>query len=120
MDEKEKLDELQAQATNALERIASIRRNFTGLRQYLDVQISEILPFSKDTPKTSAKKLEELQSVQVTLMKAEEAFNEKYQPDDEADIDFDVLRDQIGRALDRIRELEGSMGVYRRDEREPD
>lgn len=105
---------------DAFERIARMRRIFKGLQDYLEVQVEEILPVTGDVPKSSAKKLEELQSLQVALMKAEEAFNEKFRPDDEDDIDFDALRDQIGRAIDRIRDAENAGIVPKKPERSAD
>lgn len=49
-------------------------------------------------------KLSELQTVHVKILTAEEAFHDKYSPSGDTDvIDYDVIRHDIGRALDRIR-----------------
>jgi len=120
MDEIKPNEVLLQQAKDAQARIDFIRDSYEGIQHYVKAQIEDILPITADTPKPQVKKLEELQTLQVTIMKAEEAFNEKFQPDNREDIDYDVLRDQIGRALDRIRVAERSVGVFKRTEQRPD
>lgn len=116
---KRKLALLQ-QAKDAQDRIDFIRKSYDGIQQYVQSQIDEILPATKETPKPQMKKLEELQTLQVNIMKAEEAFNEKFMPEDGEDFDYDVLRDQIGRALDRIREVERTIEVLKGTEQSSD
>ncbi|MBS1303598.1 hypothetical protein [Loktanella sp. SALINAS62] len=58
-----------------------------------------------DTPPTKAlvTRIGELSAVHLILLKAEEAFREKFIQDDPSVLDHDALRDQIRRQLDRIR-----------------
>lgn len=56
------------------------------------------------TSQLITQKLDELQSLQVLLLKAEEAlYDQSYTTEDGVAIDLETLRDQIGRKLDRIR-----------------
>lgn len=120
MDENERLEKLREQANSAQARIDGLRDCYAALNQYLSVQIEKILPLTNETPKSQTKKLEELQTLQVTLMKAEEAFNEKFRPDDGDDIDYDALRVEIGRALDRIREAERAVEFFEQPDKSTD
>ncbi len=113
MGKKKRKQALLQQAKEAQARIDFIRNSYDGIQQYVQAQIDEILPATKETPKPQVKKLEELQTLQVNIMKAEEAFNDKFQPEAGEDFDYDVLRDQIGRALDRIREAERTIEVLK-------
>ncbi len=107
-------------AQRAQERIEYLRRVYKGLREYLQVQLDEILPISKETPRPQVKKAEEMMSLQTQLAKAEEAFDEQFNPAAGAEFDYDELRNQIGRALDRIREAEHPIPVFERVERSSD
>lgn len=58
-----------------------------------------------DTPKAVVAKLNELESTHLKLLKAEEAFGAKQnERDGTTALDFDALRSEIGRKLDRIRQ----------------
>ena len=73
----------------------------SGISQHIEALKGQLTP-------TDAKELRAeismLEAAHLTLAKAEEAFHEKTK-DTDADIgpDYDEIRDQIGRALDRIR-----------------
>lgn len=107
------------QAQEAQERIDYLRHVYKGIRSYLDAQINEILPISSETPKPQVKKVEEMLSLQTQLAKAEEDFNERFHTEAGTNFDFDELRDQIGRALDRIRDAERAVPVLEKPNRIP-
>lgn len=109
MAKQDKKKKRRRQEKDARARISYMRKVYKRLRTYLDDQIDEILPVTTETPRQQVKKFEELQTIQVSLMKAEEEFDEKFQPEHGSDVDYDALRAQIGRALDRLRESERSV-----------
>ena len=58
------------------------------------------------------KKLAELQTLHVMLLRAEEAFNDKFGQSESTDgIDLDALRHEIGGRLDRLRAINHPDGV---------
>lgn len=120
MGQKHRNRERQRQKKEAQKRINYLRRTYERLREYLETQIETILPITLESPKVQVKKLEDLQSLQVSLMKAEEAFNDTFQPELGEDVDYDALRAQIGRALDRLRAAERSIGVPEEPEQSAD
>jgi hypothetical protein len=62
--------------------------------------------------KPALKKLEEMQSLLVLLLKAEKAFNEKFGANSsEQPTDYTEIRDRIGRKLDRIRESQDTRTI---------
>lgn len=97
----------------AAARVAAIHDIFDGIRLALAGQVDELTHGAPVTSKALLTKLGELQSAQLLLTKAEDAFAEKYGRDgDDAQIDYDELRDQIGRKLDRIRISGGASGLF--------
>jgi len=105
-------------AEEALERVNDIKNVFKSIRDLLKLQIEILGPPDKLTPKPILTKLAELQTAQITLVKAEEAFYDKIRKDTSGtDRDFDAIRDQIGRALDRIRAAERAGNVFIRSDK---
>ena len=88
----------------AEKRVAEIVRLYERIRDMLDAALTQFGTPDSMTPKAVMSKLAELQSVHLTILKAEEAFHEKCKTTDgQPDIDFDAVRDDIGRQLDRLR-----------------
>ena len=89
---------------SAPERVARLDRLFTSISNKLDEMMMQFGTSKGGPPKDFNIKLSELQSAHVSLNKAYEVFHEKFAgtaPGDTAD--FDAIRDDIGRKLDRIR-----------------
>lgn len=90
--------------SNAAARVAEISRLFESIRQVLDHMIQAIGTPDGQTPKAVVSKLNELQSVHLKVLAAEEAFHDNQDTsEDENIIDFDAVRAEIGRQLDRLR-----------------
>ena len=101
----------------ALARLRDIAGFYRLLKTTFLGQIKQIGAVSDATPKALVVKLGELQSTHVMLMKAEEAFCEKFgQGDDETILDYDAIRAEIGSQLDRIRTARLAGGVSDRAE----
>ena len=107
-------DETIAQNAAAVSaRISAIKELFEAIKQSLRAQVRQFPDVDAQSPRAMITKLNELQSAQVLLLKAEEAYYEKYARDDiQIAIDHDALRDQIGRALDRIRDTTSAGGIF--------
>lgn len=89
---------------SAPERVARLDRLFTSISNKLDEMMVQFGTSKGGPPKDFNIKLSELQSVHASLNKAYEVFHEKFagtSPDDNTN--FDAIRDDIGRKLDRIR-----------------
>lgn len=103
---------LDSDAIDALDRVNDIKAIFKNVRDLLRLQIAAFGPPDAQTPKPILTKLAELQSAHLTLIKAEEAFHDTFRSADAADAaEYDAIRDQIGRALDRIRAAENTGDV---------
>ena len=91
-------------AAAASARISEIRELFGAIRQTLMGQLQDMPEVQPTTPKHLIAKINELQATLVLLLKAEEAYYEKYGHDElQISVDHDAIRDQIGGHLDRIR-----------------
>ncbi|WP_386681396.1 hypothetical protein [Loktanella sp. R86503] len=102
----------------ALARVRELAGFYAALKATFLEQLDQIGGQSALPSKAHAAKLAELQATHVHLLKAEEQFIEKFgQGTDDADIDFDAIRDDIGRRLDRIRAAGTEGGVFSRAER---
>ncbi len=89
---------------SAVARIARIANLFTSISCKLDDMIAAFSTENAVSPKTINLKLGELQSAHASLIRAEEVFHEKFASTDAASgINYDAIRDDIGRQLDRIR-----------------
>ena len=88
----------------ASERVAEIAALYVRVRDYLQLMLDDIGQPTAATPKPLLNKISELQSVHLKVLAAEEAFyaqQQVNQPD--VEIDYDALRADIGRQIDRIR-----------------
>ena len=96
----------------ALARVRELAGFYDALKTTFLTQLEQI---GRDTglpSKAHVAKLAELQAIHVQLLKAEDSFIEKFGTgNDDADIDHDAIRAEIGRALDRIRDTAGAGGV---------
>ena len=91
-------------ADNASARVAEISQLYQNIRASLVLMMAQAGPLTTDTPKPILNKMNELQSAHLKVLAAEEAFHahQKATAPDE-DIDYDDLRADIGRQIDRIR-----------------
>ena len=89
---------------NPTKRVSEILRLFASVRRKLEQAVAEIGAPQSSTPKAIISKLSELQTAHISALKAEEAFHDAFASQSQADsIDFDAIRDDLGRRLDRIR-----------------
>lgn len=105
---KPRLSEEQA----ASQRIAILEEQFRSVSDVLTTLTENIDQPDGHPPKALMTKLMELQSIHFAVIKAHEAFHEKYDSNDTG-INYDKIRDDIGRQLDRIRtvlEIKGISG----------
>lgn len=85
-------------------RVAEIADLFRRTRTTLDHMIGTVGTPNAQTPKAIVTKLNELQSVHLKVLDAEEAFYAKQEESSSGtEIDFDAVRAEIGGQLDRIR-----------------
>ncbi len=96
----------------ALARVRELAGFFEALKSTFLRQLDQIGTDGGLPSKAHVAKLSELQAIHVQLLKAEESFIEKFGTgSDDADIDHDAIRGEIGRALDRIRDAAGAGSV---------
>lgn len=96
----------------ARKRIAVLEEQFYKSSETLSTLIAGIGHTNGQTPKAAMSKLMELETVHTTALKAQEAFYEKYKNTSAQDaIDYDEIRSDIGRHLDRIRAAFQSKGI---------
>tara|TARA_R110002051_G_scaffold14460_3_gene46821 strand:- start:11066 stop:11356 length:291 start_codon:yes stop_codon:yes gene_type:complete len=89
---------------SAADRVVRIDRLFTSICDTLDEMMAQFGTSKGCPPKDFNFKLSELQSAHVSLNKAQEVFYEKFAGATlEDNTNFDDIRDDIGRKLDRIR-----------------
>lgn len=93
-------------------RIADLAALFSGMNDLVkDWKASVPTPSKADAAKIILK-LGEMQTIHLMLLRAEEAFYEKIvHGTDVTEVDYDDVRDHIGRALDRIRIATRAEGV---------
>jgi ribosomal protein L16 Arg81 hydroxylase len=97
-------DDLAAEAAALEKRLDDLRALYGALQETTQAHIDELTGGDLSAGKSAIKKLDEMQSLLVALMKAEEAFNEKFRPTQEKHrANIAALRDKIGGQLDRIR-----------------
>jgi len=85
-------------------RFLALSALYDDLNTTLNLQMAELRKGDLSQGKPIIKKLDELCSVLLALIKAEEAYNEKIKSKVGGErVDADVLRADIGRKLDRIR-----------------
>ncbi len=96
----------------AAKRAAEIVRLYERMRDLLDVAIGQLGTPNAMTPKSVLNKLAELETVHLSLLKVEEKFHEKHANKSAgSDIDYDAVRADLGRQLDRIRAAIKTNGV---------
>ncbi|WP_245810544.1 hypothetical protein [Loktanella atrilutea] len=89
----------------ALARVRELKAFYDSLKAAFQTQLQQIGTAVEPPSKTHVARLADLQAIHVHLLKAEDSFIEKFgQGTDDADIDHDALRADIGRSLDRIRD----------------
>jgi len=97
------------------QRIVTLTTLYNDLSLTLNLQLAELRKGDLAQGKPLIKKLDELCSVLLALIKAEEAFHEKIKSTAAGHfIDADALRADIGSKLDRIRDAHGTSAVFKR------
>lgn len=90
--------------SSARQRIAEITALFANMRALMTKWSDDAGPASNASSKQMLTKISELQSAHLLVMRAEEAFHDKFGNGEiNAGIDYDAARDDIGRELDRLR-----------------
>jgi len=85
-------------------RLIALSALYDDLNTTLNLQMAELRKGDLSQGKPIIKKLDELCSVLLALIKAEEAYHEKIKSTAGAErVDAEILRADIGRKLDRIR-----------------
>lgn len=93
-------------------RISEMTRLFEEIRLWLDRCIALEGPVTKMSAQKMLTKLGELQTAHLMVMRAEEVFHDKFKQDTAGPgIDYDAVRRDLGRALDRIRAANDADGL---------
>ena len=96
----------------ACKRIAVLEAHFYKSSETLGTLITGFGRTNGQTPKAVMSKLMELETVHTTALKAQEAFYEKYKDTTpQGGVNYNEIRDDIGRHLDRIRAALKSKGI---------
>ena len=102
----------QSGEARALARVKDIQTLFDGIKKMLKTQIALREEADQIPAKAMVMKLSDLQNAHTMLIKAEEAYHAKFaNGEDDTVIDYDALRIELGRRLDRIRDARGATGV---------
>ncbi len=89
----------------AAKRVAEIEVLFGSIKDILVATMERLDRPTPEMPPKMISKLSELQTAHLALIKAEEAFYEKIRKEGATDdTDFEGIRVEIGRQLDRIRD----------------
>ena len=93
----------------ASERVAEVDRLMLSVRKTLEEMIAALQAGKTTDAKAILSKVKEFQAVHLQLIASEDSYHAKLgvDPDEDA-IDYDELRREIGRRLDRIRESRSS------------
>lgn len=93
----------------AAARVEEVVEIYDGIRAALRASIAEIGTPTSDTPKSILNRLTTLQAAHLQAVMAEQAYHAlKKDSDADANIDYDLLRAELGRQLDRIRAARGT------------
>ncbi|WP_373635518.1 hypothetical protein [Yoonia sp. SS1-5] len=93
-------------------RVAETKKLFRQIRETLVHMLETLGTTQGDTPKSIVTKMNELQAAHLKVLSAEEAFDVHYGKLDTAETpDFDAIRIEIGRQLDRIRNTTDASSV---------
>lgn len=98
--------------SDALARRDEILALYTTMKRSLMKQILDLGSGEHGSSKALVAKIGELSAIHLILLKSEDAFREKFCEDDQSVPDFDALRAEIGRKLDRIRDARRSGALF--------
>ncbi|MEL6641627.1 MAG: hypothetical protein AAFP98_09990 [Pseudomonadota bacterium] len=91
-------------AAQARQRLTQISALFEDMKALMDLWLTEPGPADKTTSTKMLAKMGEMQTAHLMMLRAEEAFYDQFSERAvEEAIDYDAIRDDIGRRLDRIR-----------------
>ncbi|MEL6572286.1 MAG: hypothetical protein AAFQ64_11535 [Pseudomonadota bacterium] len=94
-------EEAAAQARDRLKEIGAL---FADMRALMELWLADPGPADKTTANKMLTKMGELQTAHLMMLRTEEAFYDKFSDHTAATaIDYDAIRDDIGRRLDHIR-----------------
>ncbi len=97
-------DPPQALSEQVQDRYVEYREMFRSIRRMMVFYAVTLGPGEFLSPRVVKRKLNELQRLQVLLLKAEEAlYDQAENAGANGTLDIETLRDQIGRKLDRLR-----------------
>lgn len=106
---------------DAERRTIELRKLFVEVQEGIRLQIDKLSELAPPELKKMQSKLNELQTIQLTLMRAEEAFHDTFRTDaDKQKHNYDDIRRQVGRALCRLRDTLPAEGVSGGSCRSPD
>ncbi len=104
--------------TLAADRLSEIETLFEMIRKALQQAVAEIGEPTAEMPKAIKKRLDDLIEAHLKILSAEDAFHAKIEKIEDGEaVDYDAIRAEIGRQLDRIRESLGAEGVFVRPDR---
>lgn len=97
-------DEKQSRENAARQRVAEISTLFAEMRSVMSRWLKDAGPAADASTKQMMTKISELQSAHLLVIRAEEAFHDKFGNGEIEDgIDYETARHDIGRELDRLR-----------------
>ncbi len=97
---------------DAEKQLAEMRAMFLRLQDEIRQHMAATQDPNVSDFKAISTKLSELQTNQLTLLRAEEAFHDKFRKDAARDRDnYDDIRREVGRALCRLRDTIAAEGV---------
>ena len=97
---------------SAAERLAEMKQLFRQARDLLALALDEIGQPTAETPKALRKRFDDLFDAHLKAVAAEDAFDAQTGETGDKDvIDYDEIRAELGRQLDRIRDSGGSDAI---------
>jgi len=98
----------------AAQRVAEIERLSRDIRRTLEDMREFVRDIPDIKPKILADRLDQIHAAHLRVLRAEDALLEKIGKDSDADaIDYDAIRSEIGRQLDRLRASLATEGIHR-------
>ena len=114
-------DELEEIRNTVKWRAKLLHRLHVEMVEIVKEQMDHQRAMSKEELKEVKVKLHELQTLQLSLLRAEEALHDRLcSKSDQSKSDYDAIRRKIGRALDRIRGEDPTEGIFRSASRSSD
>ncbi|SFS07935.1 hypothetical protein SAMN05444714_0976 [Yoonia litorea] len=93
-------------------RLAEINKLFHAIRQTLEEMLEQLRAGEGTKPADVLKKIGELQTAHIKVLEQEKAYHDSLgQKDGPEALDFDAIRAEIGRRLDRIRAVQDADDV---------